>query len=112
MLTAAAHAEPAKLLLKGGVLSGQLTAIKLRRMRSVTYQVTSAPRRLPPPSGLCNLETGPETFQIVADSTADVAALKPYLGKDISLRANETSCAREAGQLTDAVVTKWTIMKP
>ena len=75
--TALAQAEPAKLLPKGGILSGELTAMKSRKTRSVTYQITSEPRRLPPPSGLCNLETGLETFQIVTSSNAEAAELKP-----------------------------------
>jgi len=109
--TAVAHAEPAKLLPKGGILSGELTALKSRKTRSVTYQITSEPRRLPPPSGLCNLETGPETFQIVTGSNAEAAELKPYLGKKVSVKAAEMSCAEEAGQFSDAIVTKWSVVK-
>lgn len=107
----AAVADPAKLLLNGGVLSGQLTAMKSKRTRQVTYQITSEPRRLPPPSGLCNLETGPETFQIVTSSNTEVASLKPYLGKTVALKANEMACAQEAGQFSDAIVTKWNVVK-
>jgi hypothetical protein len=110
MITAA-EAEPAKLLLNGGVLSGQLTAMKSKRTRTTTYQVTSEPRRLAPPAGLCNLETGPETFQIVTNSDAEAAALRPYLGKSVSLRANEMSCADTAGQFSDAIITKWSVVK-
>ena len=36
--------------------------------------VTPAPRRLPAPNGLCNLETGPETFQLVTSSDAFTGA--------------------------------------
>jgi hypothetical protein len=66
---------------------------------------------LPPPSGLCNLETGPETFQIVTSSNTEVASLKPYLGKTVALKANEMACAQEAGQFSDAIVTKWNVVK-
>ena len=39
----------------------------------MTFQLASEPRRLPPPNGLCNLETGPETFQIVTNNDAEAA---------------------------------------
>ena len=59
--------KPGKPINAGDVLSGELNAMKgsKRSKRAATYQITSEPRRLPPPSGLCNLETGPETFQLV-----------------------------------------------
>ena len=64
-----APAKPGKLINAGDVLSGELNAMKVRGgkrgKRVATYQITSEPRRLPPPNGLCNLETGPETFQLV-----------------------------------------------
>jgi len=82
-----------------------------RQKRVITYQLTSEPRRLPAPSGLCNLETGPETFQIVTNSDAEAAALKPYIGKSVSLKADEMSCAAEAGQFSDAIVSKWSVVK-
>ena len=96
----------------GEVLSGELTAMRSgpKRKRVITYQLTSEPRRLPAPSGMCNLETGPETFQIVTNSDAEIAALKPYIGKSIALKANELSCAQVAGQLSDAIVTKWSVV--
>ncbi|MEH2510967.1 hypothetical protein V1291_002321 [Nitrobacteraceae bacterium AZCC 1564] len=97
----------------GEVLSGELTAMRSgpRKKRMITYQLTSEPRRLPAPLGLCNLETGPETFQIVTKSDAEVAALKPYIGKSVSLKAEEMSCAAEAGQFSDAIVSKWSVVK-
>jgi len=96
----------------GEVLSGALTAMKSgpRKKRVITYQLTSEPRRLPAPAGLCNLETGPETFQIVTNSDAEAAALKPFIGKSISLKANELSCAEAAGQMSDAIVSKWSVV--
>jgi hypothetical protein len=97
----------------GEVLSGELTAMRsgARKKRMITYQLTSEPRRLPAPSGLCNLETGPETFQIVTNSDAEAAALKPFIGKSVSLKAEEMSCAAEAGQFSDAIVSKWSVVK-
>jgi hypothetical protein len=104
--------QKAKPLKTGEVLSGELTAMRSgpKRKRVITYQLTSEPRRLPAPSGMCNLETGPETFQIVTNSDAEIAALKPYIGKSIALKANELSCAQVAGQLSDAIVTKWSVV--
>ena len=72
------QAEPAakagKPINAGGVLSGELNAMKIsggkKGKHVATYQITSEPRRLPPPNGLCNLETGPETFQLIANSDA------------------------------------------
>ncbi|EKS37202.1 hypothetical protein [Afipia broomeae] len=104
--------QKAKPINTGEVLSGELTAMRSgpKKKRVITYQLTSEPRRLPPPSGMCNLETGPETFQIVTNSDAEAAALKPFIGKSIALKANEMACAQAAGQLSDAVVTKWSVV--
>lgn len=104
--------QKAKPLNSGEVLSGELTAMRSgpKKKRVITYQLTSEPRRLPAPAGLCNLETGPETFQIVTNSDAEAAALKPFIGKSIALKANELSCAQAAGQLSDAIVTKWSVV--
>lgn len=109
----AAKPPAPKPLHAGEVLSGELTAMRSgpRKKRMITYQLTSEPRRLPSPSGLCNLETGPETFQIVTNSDAEAAALKPYIGKSVSLKAEEMSCAAEAGQFSDAIVSKWSVVK-
>ena len=64
----------------GDVLSGELNALRVRDAkmgkRVATYEITTEPRRLPPPNGLCNLETGPETFQLVAASDAQAGQLK------------------------------------
>ena len=114
----AQQAEPAparagKLINAGDVLSGELTTIKSRgkRGKAATYQITSEPRRLPPPNGLCNLETGPETFQLVTTSDAQAAQLKGFVGKPISVKVDEVSCAQDAGQMTEAVVTKWSVVR-
>ena len=78
-------AKAAKPINAGDVLSGELNALRVRGgkkgKRVATYQLTSEPRRLPPPNGLCGLETGPETFQIVTNSDAQAAQLKAFLGK-------------------------------
>ena len=98
----------------GDVLSGQLNTLRThgakKGKRAATYQLTSEPHRLPLPNGLCNLETGPETFQIVTNSDADVAKLKGFVGKEISLKVDEVSCAQDAGQMSEAIVTKWSVV--
>jgi hypothetical protein len=113
----AQQAEPApkagKLINPGDVLSGELNAVKVRGgkkgKRVATYQLTSEPRRLPPPNGLCNLETGPETFQLIT-SDAQAAQLKNFIGKEISVKVDEVACAQDAGQMSEAVVTKWSVV--
>ena len=106
--------KPGKLINAGDVLSGELNAMKVRGgkkgKRVATYQLTSEPRRLPPPNGLCNLETGPETFQLITSSDAQAAQLKNFIGKEISLKVDEVACAQDAGQISEAVVTKWSVV--
>ena len=114
----AQQAEPSakagKLINAGDILSGQLNAMRMRGAkkgkRVNTYQLVSEPRRLPPPNGLCNLETGPETFQIVTTSDAQTAQLKSFIGKEISVKVDEVACAQDAGQISEAVVTKWSVV--
>ena len=114
----AQQAEPppkaGKLINAGDVLSGQLNALKghggKRGKRVATYQLTSEPRRLPPPNGLCNLETGPETFQLITSSDAQAVQLKNFIGKEISVKVDEVACAQAAGQMSEAVVTKWSVV--
>ena len=106
--------KPGKLINAGDVLSGELNAMKVRGgnkgKRVATYQLTSEPRRLPPPNGLCNLETGPETFQLITSSDAQAAQLKGFIGKEISIKVDEVACAQDAGQMSEAVVTKWSVV--
>jgi hypothetical protein len=116
MLThdAEANAQAPKPIKNGEVLSGELRVMRSRAQgkRVDTYQVISTQgRRIPGPDGLCNLETGPETFQIVTNGDADITRLKPFIGKTISIKANEMSCATAAGQVSDALVSKWTIVQ-
>ena len=110
-----AYAQAPKPLKNGEVLSGELRVMRSRAVKGKrvnTYQVMSTEgRRIPGPDGLCNLETGPETFQIVTNGDADVNRLKPFIGKTISIKANEMSCATAAGQVSDALVSKWTIVQ-
>src|SRR3954465_13066980 len=107
-------AKAGKLINAGDILSGQLNAMRMRGAkkgkRVNTYQLVSEPRRLPPPNGLCNLETGPETFQIVTSSDAQTAQLKGFIGKQISLKVDEVACAEDAGQMSEAIVTKWSVV--
>ena len=111
---AGAQTKPGKPINAGEVLSGELTAMRVKGgskgKRAATYQITSEPRRLPPPSGLCNLETGPETFQLVTNSDAQATQLKGLVGKEISVKIDEVICAQDAGQMTEAVVTKWSVV--
>ena len=114
----AQQAEPApktgKLINAGDILSGELNALRIRGgkkgKRVATYQLTTEPRRLPPPNGLCNLETGPETFQLITSGDAQAAQLKGLVGKEISVKVDEVSCAQDVGQLSEAVVTKWSVV--
>jgi hypothetical protein len=104
--------KPGKPINAGDVLSGELNAMKggKKSKRAATYQITSEPRRLPPPNGLCNLETGPETFQLVTNSDAQAAQLKNFIGKEISVKVDEVACAQDAGQMSEAVITKWSVV--
>jgi hypothetical protein len=106
-------AQAQQIMKNGDILTGQLNAMRGRAAKGKrvnTYQLVSEPRRLPAPSGLCNLETGPETFQIVAANDAEAAKLKGFVGKEISLKVSEVACAEEAGQMSEAVVTKWSVV--
>ncbi|CAN7622419.1 hypothetical protein LJR220_005758 [Bradyrhizobium sp. LjRoot220] len=106
--------KPGKPINAGDVLSGELNAMKVRGgkngKRVATYQLTSEPRRLPPPNGLCNLETGPETFQLITANDAQAAQLKNFIGKEISVKVDEIACAQDAGQMSEAVITKWSVV--
>jgi hypothetical protein len=107
--------KAAKAINAGDVLSGELNALRTRggkkgKRVAATYQLTSEPRRLPPPSGLCGLETGPETFQIVTNSDAQAAQLKGFVGKEVSFKVDEVACAQAAGQMSEAIVTKWSVV--
>ncbi|KWV47843.1 hypothetical protein AS156_19515 [Bradyrhizobium macuxiense] len=107
--------KPGKLIRSGDVLSGELNAMRVRDARKggkrvATYQITSEPRRLPPPNGLCNLETGPETFQLVTTSEAQAAQLRSLAGREISVKVDEIACAQDAGQMSEAIVTKWSVV--
>ncbi|MET4391674.1 hypothetical protein ABIB73_007465 [Bradyrhizobium sp. F1.4.3] len=108
--------KPGKPISTGEVLSGELTALKVRDVKNAgkriaTYQITSEPRRLPAPSGLCNLETGPETFQLVTSSDAQATQLKSFVGKEISVKVDEVACASDPGQMSEAVITKWSLIR-
>ena len=112
---AAESANKVGTLIKAGdILSGQLNALRAhgarKGKRAAIYQLTSEPHRLPPPNGLCNLETGPETFQIVTNSDADAARLKAFVGKEISLKVDDVACAQDAGQMSEAIVSKWSVV--
>ncbi|MBR0969988.1 MULTISPECIES: hypothetical protein [Bradyrhizobium] len=108
--------KPGKPINTGDVLSGELNAMKVRDVKNAgkriaMYQITSEPRRLPAPNGLCNLETGPETFQLVPSGNAQAAQLKTFAGKEISVKVDEVACANDPGQMSEAVITKWSLIK-
>jgi hypothetical protein len=90
MLAGAFDAQAQQAIKNGDVLSGKLNAMRGRAKgkRVNTYQLVSEPHRLPPPNGLCNLETGPETFQIVTNNDAQAAQLRGFVGKEISLKVD------------------------
>ena len=106
--------KPGTLIKAGDILTGELNALRShggqKGKRSSTYQLTSQPRRLPPPGGLCGLETGPETFHIVTNSDAQATQLKGFVGKEIALRVDEVACAEDAGQMSEAVISKWSVV--
>ena len=113
---AAPASKPGRPISTGEVLSGELNAMKIRDAKNTgkriaMYQITSEPRRLPAPSGLCDLETGPETFQLITSSDAQASQLKSFVGKEISVKVDEIACASDPGQMSEAVVTKWSLVK-
>jgi hypothetical protein len=108
-------AKPATpLIMKlGDVLTGQLNAMRGRDAkgkRTNVFQLTSVPRRLPGPMGLCNLETGPETFEIVTANEAQATQLRKLAGKEVAFKVTEVACAEAAGQMSEAMVTKWSVV--
>jgi hypothetical protein len=110
----AADNKPGSLIKAGDVLTGELNSLRGRAgkkgKRTATYQLTSQPHRLPPPGGLCGLETGPQTFQIVTNSDAQVGQLKGFVGKEVSLKVEEVACAEDAGEMSEAIVSKWSVV--
>jgi hypothetical protein len=106
--------KPGSLIKAGDVLTGELNSLRGRAgkkgKRTATYELTSQPHRLPPPGGLCGLETGPQTFQIVTKSDAQVAQLKGFVGKEVSLKVEEVACAEDAGEMSEAIVSKWSVV--
>jgi hypothetical protein len=112
LLADAFDAQAQQAIRNGDILTGKLNAMRSRAKgkRVSTFQLVSEPHRLPPPNGLCGLETGPETFQIVTSNDAQAAQLKGFIGKELSLSVDEVACAQEAGQMSEAVVTKWSVV--
>ena len=106
-----AVAEQPQLLRSGGVLSGELALVAghAEGKRVTMYQITSEPRKLPGPDGLCNLETGPETFKLVTRGDGDEKVLKKLVGKTISIQAKELACPQGPADIADAVVKSWAL---
>ena len=111
-VTGAFDAQAEQAIRNGDILTGKLNAMRSRAKgkRVSTFQLVSEPHRLPPPNGLCGLETGPETFQIVTSNDAEAAQLKGFIGKEVSVKVDEVACAQDAGQMSEAVVTKWSVV--
>ncbi|WP_315837035.1 hypothetical protein [Bradyrhizobium prioriisuperbiae] len=113
MTVASVEVSAQQAIKSGGVLSGELRAMRSRDpkgKRINTFQLVTEPRKLPGPNGLCNLETGPETFQIVTSNDAEASRLKSFIGKQVSIKADEMACAELAGQMSDAIVSKWSLV--
>ena len=84
-----------------------------RRQEGQARRDLSAHQRAAPVAAaerLCNLETGPETFQIVTTSDAQAAQLKGLSARKSRCRVDEVACAQDAGQMSEAVVTKWSVV--
>lgn len=113
LIASQGEAGAQQVLTPGGVLSGKLSAMRNRAKgkRVNSFQVASTPRKLPGADGLCNLETGPETFQLVTHNDDEAKLLKALIGKTVSIKVDEMSCAQAAGQLSDAIVTRWSVMR-
>ena len=96
----------------GDTLTGELRAMRSgsKRNRVITYQIKSDPKKLPGSDGLCNLETGPETFQLVTHGDGEAKALKAFVGKTIKVKVNSVTCSQAAGQLSDAIVSQWSVV--
>ena len=97
----------------GDTLAGELRAMRSgsKRKRVITYQIKSDPKKLPGADGLCNLETGPETFQLVTHGETEAKALKAFVGKTIKVKVDAVSCSQAAGQLSDAIVSQWSVVR-
>jgi len=52
---------------------------------------------------------GSATFQLITSSDALAEQLKNFIGKEISVKVDEVACVQDAGQISEAVVTKWGI---
>jgi ornithine carbamoyltransferase len=47
---------------------------------------------------------------IVSILEAQTAQLKNFIGKEISVKVDEVACAQDAGQISEAVITKWSVV--
>ncbi|MGY3622070.1 hypothetical protein [Bradyrhizobium sp. USDA 10063] len=110
-----AHAELNRPINPGDVLSGELNALRGRDAKNykkvTTYQIITVPRRLPEPDALCNLEIGPVTFELLTTGEEHANQLRARVGKRISVKVEEIACAEEAGQMSEAVIKKWSLVK-
>jgi len=102
---------PGKPLRLGDVISGHLDAMHVRGRKGDAFQLSSEPRRLPPPHLTCDLMTGPQTFELVTHNDAEVTQLKGLMGHVVSIKVGEISCADAVGQLSEAVISQWRVVK-
>jgi hypothetical protein len=47
----------------------------------------------------------------VAHSGTQAALLKALVGKEISVKVDEVACAEDASQTSEAVITKWSLVR-
>src|SRR5258706_6244582 len=82
MLAGVFDAQAQQAIKNGDVLTRQLNAMSSGAQGKAvnTFQLVNETHRLPPPSGLFNLQTGPETFQIVTSNDVQASQLKAFFG--------------------------------
>src|SRR5690606_31874456 len=92
--THAGGTAAAKKALRGSdVVTGELNIMQVRmqghRGRVDTFHIVSEARRLMGADSMCNLETGPETFQVIAHDDAEAKRLRALRGKTVSIKVKE-----------------------
>jgi len=98
----------------GDVLSGELNSMRIRAQQGQTrrtYQLTSEPRGCRRRTDFAIWKTGPETFQLINQQRrAGLRQLKRFHRQgDIREGRRRFACAQDAGQMSEAVITKWSV---
>ena len=94
----------------GDLLTGKLRLVRTKHPNGTpigAFQIVSLPRMMPTDE-FC--DGAARTFQIVAMDRAATAQLRPLLGKQVSLKAEDMFCSHTAWHVGDAVVLKWTAL--